>query len=360
MDASQSQPRPVSSFVGSTPTHGQSDQDSYGINNDAPEQDDRSSNLSDGPEGQASLTSDEQVLESLRATEQLLVDFDSELAAEDEASRAKGRIRQNPISVLSSKEVIRQQALLEDTCRRLKVARLNTAPLNGIVAWVDAPQLMDCARLSRQCGLALRRDSVQIQEHLGVVAPVTVVFDKMQELGGFSELVRRMGQEKSMSASLGEAFELQSLPDPSSLQSTCRRSIAELTTAIYGCFRSANGLGQPGNHKLFQLLVECRGRLGLVLESLLVEALSNHPQLPSAQEPALFGGVYFTASGDKPTHRGFARPVMDRMMDQQEFLCWTKQRLQQEQRYRIASCVLSGICLVLMVVLIGQMVMAAW
>ncbi len=307
-------------------------------------------------------SSDQQVLESLEATERLFSDLDREPTDSaniaDEEPQQPIHPKQQHFSVLSSKEIVRLQSLLEDTCKRLKVARGKSAPVNGIVAWIDGPQLMDCARFSRQCGQAFRRDSLQIQQHLGLLAPVTVVVDRMHELVGFTELIRRMGREKSSRDALGEAFELQRLPEWPAIRNACNRSLQMVSAAVYRCFRTANGLGQPGNHKLFQLIVACRGRLGIALHSFLAESIATQPHRSSDPDPTMFSGVYFTASGEKPTQQGFSQQVLARMMDQQEFLSWTSQRKSQEHVFRLTSWILIGVCVALLLILIGQLVAA--
>ncbi len=303
--------------------------------------------------------SHEPAIESLEATERLFDELKVEPSPAVVKTDCMVRLKQQSLSVLASSEIVRYQALLEDTCKRLKVARANMAPINGIIAWVDAPQMMDCARFSRQCGLAFRRDSKQIQQHLGVLAPVTVVMDRMQELTGFCELIRRMGQEKSLRTSLGEAFDLQRLPDWTSIRNASQRSLVAVNAAVYQCFRSSNGLSQPGNHKLFQLIIACRGRLGQALQTFLIDSIAIQPQLPSLQDPTLFSGIYFTASGEKPTHQGFSQQVVARAMDQQEFLSWTKERYSMEQSFRLTTWLLSGTCLVLLIMLIAQILAVA-
>ncbi len=265
---------------------------------------------------------------------------------------------QHNASLLSSKETIRYQSLLADTCRMLRVARADAAPINGMIAWIDGPQLMNHAGFARQCGQALRRDCTQIQMHLGLLAPITMVVDQMQEVAGFPELIRRCGPENSYREVLGEALDLQRLPDATTLLELCSRAIRALSSSVYKCLQANHQLGQPGSQRLFQLVISGRGKLGQALSSLVVESMGMRDQDHRAA-PNMLSGLYFTASGDKPPNRGFGHEVLERMMNQQELLHWTAPQQQREARYRHATMALASLTFALALLAVGQIMHAA-
>ncbi len=303
-----------------------------------------------------------QALESLASAEALVAKLENADAVPANArtaveSKVLRRSQQN-VPVLSSQETIRYQMLLADTCRLLRVARSNAAPINGVIAWVDGPQLMNCSQYSRQCGQALRNDCAQIQQQLEVLAPISIVVDRMQEVAGFTELVRRIGPERAASSALGEALELQQVPDLATVRELSRRSLRTVISSVYKCFQASHEAGQPGNHKLFQLVINCRGRLGQAISSLLVESMATAAQDRQA-DSSLLSGVYFTASGDKPTQRAFANEVLERVVLQQELLNWTQHRQANEAKFGVAGNVLAGLTMSLLALAVGQLIVAA-
>jgi hypothetical protein len=179
----------------------------------------------------------------------------------------------------------------------------------------------------------------------------------MQEIPGFSELIRRGGPENAQHTTLGEAYPLERLPDLAGVEAMCSRSFRDLTSKVYRCFQNRNGLVPPGNSKLFQLVLACRGRLFEAVHGLVIDSVVEvpHSQTFNDAELHLVSGIFFTASGDKPTHYGFSPLVMQRLMDQQELLCWTRRRIGSEQRYRQATLTLKAICAILVIVLLVQL-----
>jgi hypothetical protein len=115
-------------------------------------------------------------------------------------------------------------------------------------------------------------------------------------------------------------------------------------------------MGHAGNQKLLQLVFACRGRLGQAVETLLTESFANDVSQRNV-DPMILGGVYFTATGEKPTEQGFTRTLLDRMMEQQEWLAWTTGRLRSERRLSIAAWILKMACLVLT---LAALVQLAW
>jgi hypothetical protein len=293
----------------------------------------------------------------LDETEELIAKFENRSGFPFESSVLAG----NPhAEILSSNEQVECQAMLEDFCRRLRGSRRATAPINGILAWIDTPQLMDSANCSTKLGESLRKDLDELESLLGIQAPVTVVLDQMHAVPGFSELIRRLGPERASVAMLGEAFSLEKYPDSTSINQLSRNAVRTLCSAAYHHFHAPNGTGQPGNHKLFQMVAAGRGKLSRSLQPFLVQSISvadgGNRADSRADEPTLFGGVFFASSCDEPIKQGFVRGIFSRMMDQQELLNWTSRRRQAEKRYSLAILTLQCVSFLLFVLFVCQIV----
>jgi hypothetical protein len=159
---------------------------------------------------------------------------------------------------------------------------------------------------------------------------------------------------------LGEAYSLEKCVDPSSINQLSRNAVRTLCSAAYHHFHAANGTGQPGNHKLFQLVAVCRGKLSRALQPFLVQSMSavdrGDRMGNETSESTMLGGVFFASSSDEPIQQGFVRGVLTRMLDQQGLLNWTSQRRRDELRYSRAILAMQCITVLLVVALVMQIV----
>jgi hypothetical protein len=67
------------------------------------------------------------------------------------------------------------------------------------------------------------------------------------------------------------------------------------------------------------------------LEQVLMNAFS------SESHPLLFSGCYFAATGLTPDQQGFVRGFMDKLIDEQELLEWTKEAKNEDRKIRWLS-----------------------
>ena len=94
-------------------------------------------------------------------------------------------------------------------------------------------------------------------------------------------------------------------------------------------------MDKPGNRKLYHLLCEIRLRLQTRIQNILVHAFSCAPASDSdAEQPWLFGGCYFAATGESDDRQAFVRDVFRRMFDLQDDVEWSHRALNANERYQ--------------------------
>lgn len=251
------------------------------------------------------------------------------------------------VSLLKSSERIRSQIGLSDLCNLLEAARLDLAPINGILVRVDTDALVRCDILAQQCGQELRQDLEQLQQQLGIQVPVSIVLDNFHHVGGFQQLVKRLGPNMSAGIAIGEQYGVRRPVSLVNLSTSCVRLTRSLTRAIYHAFKTPDGRLRPQNHKLFPLLKLARGGLLDSVNEFMQQAFSPSEQKDVATGAGLLNGVYVMGSGDSETQRGFGGLVLRNHFEESESLAWTPARLHLEQAYRTRVGYLQVLCVLL-------------
>ncbi|MFO0921540.1 MAG: type VI secretion protein IcmF/TssM N-terminal domain-containing protein [Pirellulales bacterium] len=292
-------------------------------------------------------------LEQLEYAEGLMTHLDS---APSVTMRSATR-RPKMVTPLNSIEQVHLQNQLEDVCRRLRAARGTVAPINGILVRVDAQQLLVDPECASILGQATRNDLEQLQYELGIQVPTAVVVDGMHHVSGFDELVRRMGPTRSAQTDLGASFALDQLPTTEAIQQNVQTAMKTLSSWVYSMLRSPSGRSQSGNHRLFHLMVQCRGPLFRSLRIYLAECLrSDHPTTPS-KEPFLFSGIFLSGTGSHPLQQGFVASAFRHLWEQHQWLRWTDRRLQRESTMRRITWALQGSIVLLTLGMIVMLLM---
>ena len=251
------------------------------------------------------------------------------------------------VSLLKSSERIRSQICLSDLCNLLEAARLDLAPINGILVRVDTDALVRCDILAQQCGQELRQDLEQLQRQLGVQVPVSIILDNLHQVEGFQQLVKRLGPSMSAGIAIGEQYGVRRPVSLVNLSTSCVRLTRSLTRAVYHAFKTPDGRLRPQNHKLFPLLKLARGGLLDSVNEFLQQAFSPSEQKDVATGAGLLNGVYVMGSGDSETQRGFGGLVLRNHFEESESLAWTPARLHLEQAYRTRVGYLQVLCVLL-------------
>jgi hypothetical protein len=112
---------------------------------------------------------------------------------------------------------------------------------------------------------------------------------------------------------------------------------------------------------LYSLLCELRLRFQTRIQNILVHAFSCPPGTDNeAEQPWLFGGCYFAATGESEDRQAFVRDVFRRMFDLQDDVEWSRRALHANQRYqRLAQfgILIDGL---LALAIIGLMAVYIW
>lgn len=266
-------------------------------------------------------------------------------------------------SVLTRSESAEQLERLRYVCRLIRGARRPLCGINGLLtllpfdSFVPARRDNDSApwREGEECQNALRADLATVQEELRLQCNVMTLIVGMEQVRGFRELVRRVGRERTETQRLGRDFDLRALPSRDAFTAKYTRGYSTLEDWIYTLFRDQGVLSRPGNRQLYSLLCNFRSNFKSRLAALLAGGYGYDPQQPS-DEPILYGGCYFAATGDTEDRQAFVRGVFDRLGEQQDEVQWTQAALSEERRDRRLAVLGFGVCALLLAIL-GAMIL---
>jgi len=107
---------------------------------------------------------------------------------------------------------------------------------------------------------------------------------------------------------------------------------------VYSLFRERGSLSkEPGNKKLFGLLCKVRRDLKDRLANLLIAVCGYNPDDEQSEDPWLFGGTYFSATGDREERQAFVAGVFEKMPEQQEEVEWTQDAIRKDRFFRVCG-----------------------
>jgi hypothetical protein len=76
-----------------------------------------------------------------------------------------------------------------------------------------------------------------------------------------------------------------------------------------------------------------RLRFQSALTRLLAKGFGHKPDASSSDDPILFAGCYFAATGESADRQAFVKGVIDKLYDEQESLEWTSDAIRESHRY---------------------------
>jgi hypothetical protein len=202
----------------------------------------------------------------------------------------------------------------------------------------------------------VKRDMDALRAGLMLRCPATAMVVGMDEEAGFRELVRRVGRERVLSQRFGKGFTLWNPPLRERLTAVCLHACGAFEDWVYALFAERGSLSKPGNTKLYALLCSIRRNVQSRLAKIVANGFGFDPEAETDHEPVLFGGCYFTATGETEDRQAFVKGVFDKLPDQQEEVEWTESALREDARYQ--SLALLGYVLdtLLLAGLIGMIV----
>jgi hypothetical protein len=211
-------------------------------------------------------------------------------------------------------------------------------PINGILLLIPLAATDDDTDMKETAALC-QRDLIIAREALRVHCPIFGVLCDLERTSGYGEFHRQFPDEQRERL-LGQSFPL--VPD---LDATARlRKIEEgvqwignvlIPSLVYKFWRvdtrpREEGVGvTTANIRLFRYLAEVRSR-----QRRFSRIVTRGLVLPS-QGPLMLGGCYLASTGrNSRREQGFVASVFRYLLENQNYVAWTPEALQEEVDYR--------------------------
>jgi hypothetical protein len=240
-----------------------------------------------------------------------------------------------PIIVPSRDSTLRLQRL-QAVCQRLRNSRHPLCPANGILTLLPFELIHATADEIEELERAIKNDLAVLRDELNLRAPVTALVVGLEKDSGFRELVRRVGRDKSASQRFGGRYDLRAMAAADHLRDFSSHVCGAFEDWAYTLFRAKGALSRPGNTRLYSLLCKVRCVLKHKLGRLLANGVGFDARQSSGDEPHLFSGCYFAATGRTADRQAFARGVLEKLVAEQEQIEWTDSAITKERRCRQA------------------------
>lgn len=235
----------------------------------------------------------------------------------------------------SSEESSLQLRRLESVCTKLRFQRQPVCPLNGILVLLPFDLLQASRQDIEEVERAIAGDLTTAQRELQLRCPVTALVVAMEQERGFCELVRRIGRDHAIRQRFGQRFDIRREPTVDELRKFTNYACGVFEDWVYTLFRDEKVLSHPGNPALYNLLCKVRRSFQARLSDVLSKGFGYDPEL--GQEPILFSGCYFAATGSQPERQAFVNGILSKLREEQEDLEWTSEALLADgRRGRIA------------------------
>jgi len=206
----------------------------------------------------------------------------------------------------------------------LRRARSPVCPINGVLALVQFESIHGTPAELDELRQALRSDLGTLQFATQILAPTTALVVGLEKERGFRELVRRVGKDRAATQRFGRKFDVRAFPTKDQLTSLAAHVCGAFEDWAYALFREENALTRPGNTRLYELLSKVRCGWKERLATVLADSFGCDSTKAGRQNSLFFSGCYLAATGDTPDRRAFARGVIDKLRDEQEFVEWSR------------------------------------
>lgn len=247
--------------------------------------------------------------------------------------RSAGAPEDQP-SLVAPQRAAEQIERLDYLCRLLRRVREPMCGSNGVVALLPFHAIQSGEREAHELEQAVRTDLATVQRSLQLRCPVTALVDGMQRERGFHELVRRVGPQRAAVQRFGRRYDVRNVATSEDLTALCEHVCGVFEDWIYALFRERDALSRPGNTHLYGLLCVIRSRLKGRLSEILARGFGHDPRQHPREQPQLFSGCYFAATGETPDEQAFVKGVFDKLVEEQENVEWTERARRLNRRYR--------------------------
>ena len=103
---------------------------------------------------------------------------------------------------------------------------------------------------------------------------------------------------------------------------------------VYTLYREPGVLSHPGNTHLYHLLCKVRCNLTGRLAEVLSGGFGYDERTANGDDPISFSGCYFAATGVTPDRQAFVRGVIEKLVDEQEQIEWSRNASKDEKWFR--------------------------
>ncbi len=226
------------------------------------------------------------------------------------------------------------QARLRRLCRLIARDRKGFCPVNGVLVLLPV-HCVDARGQGEELARACTTDLSTAFTTFRLRCPVLYLFNKLETLPGFAELIERLPANQRGSR-IGQRFPLVPELVPEAFPAKVEDAVEWIgrglfPTMILSRFQVETpggpdlAMSMEANARMFRFLAEVRKRG----ESLAKLVRGGLPSLPG--EPVMFGGCYFAASGrDQGAGQAFASGVFARMIRDQDHVTWTADALHED------------------------------
>ena len=260
------------------------------------------------------------------------------------------------VSNVNRQRLDEESARLKYVCELLRRARQPLCSHNGMLTVLPLASVRNILT-AKDVPEAIRRDLSAIREATQLVSASTVLVTGMEDEFGFSELVRRVGASRAKSSRFGKGFNVWNTPSSENLEAVASDACGAFEDWVYALFKEEDGFNKPGNGKLFSLLCSIRSQLRARVKNILMKGFSNETRDGGREdEPELFGGCYFAATGSSSDRQAFVRSALDKVMQLEEDLEWTEAATIEENRFRRMVTIGTFVNLFLILCLIGLVI----
>jgi hypothetical protein len=289
-------------------------------------------------------------------------------------------------SLLRDRDLMKSlTARLRHLCRLIARDRSPRCPANGLLVVLPYTTLGDPddsvygPQTAADTGVICRTDLAAVCETFRLHVPVFALISDLEKAPGSREFLKIWSSEERLRMRFGESvklcprFQVDSPPDKQAGQAAAMlRSLADwicgplLARCLFKGYAVEAASGVPTlaeveshNARLFQFYDALRRRK-TAIAGILTDVLVGPAGQPPL--PLRFGGLYLSATGQRTEERAFYRAVLEKLIDNEDYVCWTDEVFAEEASRRRQAWLYGGLALwiaVLDVLIIAALVFYA-
>jgi hypothetical protein len=211
-------------------------------------------------------------------------------------------------------------------------SRYPVCPANGLLTLLPY-ELVELSPTATQ--LAVQEDVRVLQQHLRVRVPAIALVTEMDKHEGFVEMIERLGMDKVRFARFGKGCETLGEVSKGRLQTVVMHAVASFEKRIYELFARPEAIRKKTNGRLFTFMARLRKKFEENLAVVVSEGFGqDNPGKDPQNEPLLFSGCYFAATGETAERQAFVAAVFDKFVENDAgILEWNSSALREDASY---------------------------